>query len=91
MPLSAIERVMEVYKHRQVNLARDLDILPYHICKWLDRKSIPAHFILRVVKAAINRDEYGKLPPKGELIEMFLFDFRARFDLDRIKRGKVPS
>lgn len=77
--ISAFDRVMEVYKYRQVDLANDIDIEPYKISKWAQNSGIvPAAHILDVEKAARDRDVHKKLPPRETLICMFLQEHKNK-------------
>lgn len=80
-PLPAIERVMEVYKYRQVDLAADMGISKnnrYIVSRWVDRGLVPVHLIRKVVRVAKKRDERNRLPDSTELIIAFIRDYERK-------------
>jgi len=78
MSTPSIEKVMEVYKHKQTDLANDIGGKPYQVCRWIKRGLVPAEFILKVIKAAIKRDISKKLGTREDLALSFLRDHQRK-------------
>jgi hypothetical protein len=79
--MSTVERVMDVYKHRQVDLCRDLSLKPYTVSRWVTSDLVPAEYILPLIRAAKLRDEHKKLPGREEMALSFLRDHQRKAKL----------
>lgn len=75
----AIQLVLAAYKYKQSELGRDLKpVQTRHIVnQWVSNGRVPAHWIIKVVRAALKRDEQNirkTLPDECTLIKRMLRD-----------------